>query len=40
MDFVEQKDLENFRALMEKHIERSKQNCLTALAAQKQNRDL
>ena len=40
VDFVEQKDLENFRALMEKHIERSKQNCLTALAAQKQNRDL
>ena len=40
VDYVEQKDLEHFRSLMESHIERSKANCLAALAAQKQNRDL
>ncbi len=32
VDFVEQKDLEGFRQLMQKHIERSKQNCLNALS--------
>ncbi len=40
VDYVEEKDLDAFRALTEKHIERSKDNCLAALAAQKQNRDL
>ena len=40
VDYVEQKDLEHFRALMERHIERSKQNCLAALAEQHQNREL
>ena len=40
VDYVESKDLERFSALMKQHIERSMENCLTALAAQKQNRDL
>ncbi len=40
VDYVEQKDLESFEKLMRSHIERSKANCLSALAAQKQNRDL
>ena len=40
VDYVEQKDLGHFEALMRSHIERSKENCLAALAAQKQNRDL
>ena len=40
VDYVESKDLERFSALMKHHIERSMENCLTALAAQKQNRDL
>ncbi len=40
VDYVEQKDLEHFEALMKTHIERSKENCLAALAAQHQNRDL
>jgi len=40
VDYVEQKDLERFRALTQTHIERSKENCLAALAAQKQNREL
>ncbi len=40
VDYVEQKDLEHFEVLMRSHIERSKENCLAALAAQKQNRDL
>ena len=40
VDYVEQKDLKNFETLMKHHIERSKENCLTALEAQKQNRNL
>ena len=40
VDLVEQKDLPAFEALMRQHIERSKECCLVALAAQKQNRDL
>ena len=40
VDYIEQKDLEHFTELMRSHIERSKENCLAALAAQKQNRDL
>lgn len=32
VDYVEQKDLEKFERLMRKHIERSKQKCLDALA--------
>ena len=31
MDYVENKDLEKFTALMAKHIERSKETCLLAL---------
>ena len=40
VDYVEAKDLERFTELMKKHIERSMENCLAALKAQKQNRDL
>ncbi len=40
VDYVEAKNLESFTALMHSHIERSKENCLTALAEQKQNRNL
>lgn len=40
VDLVEQKDLPAFEALMRQHIERSKECCLAALAARKQNRDL
>ncbi len=40
VDYVEAKDLERFTELTRKHIERSMENCLTALAAQKQNREL
>ena len=32
VDYVEQKDLPKFEDLMRRHIERSKQNCLAALA--------
>ena len=34
VEYIEKRDLENFRKLMHKHIERSKENCLEALAAQ------
>ena len=37
---TEQKDLPAFEALMKQHIERSKECCLAALAARKQNREL
>ena len=40
VDYVEAKDLDHFRELMQHHINRSMENCLAALAAQKQNRDL
>ena len=40
VDYVEKKDLESFTELTKKHIERSMENCLAALAAQKQNRDI
>ena len=40
VDLVEQKDLPAFESLMRQHIERSKECCLAALAARKQNRDL
>ena len=40
IDLVEKKDLPAFEALMKHHIERSKECCLAALAARKQNRDL
>ncbi len=40
VDLVEQKDLPAFEALMKQHIERSKECCLAALAARKQNRDI
>lgn len=38
VDYVEQKKLDEFTALMHSHIERSKENCLAALAEQKQNK--
>ena len=37
VEYVEQKKLDEFTALMKAHIERSKENCLAALAEQKQN---
>ena len=40
VDYVEKRDLEKFEKLMKAHIERSKENCLAALAARKQNREL
>ena len=40
VDLVEKKDLPAFEALMRQHIERSKECCLAALAARKQNREL
>lgn len=40
VDLIEQKDLPAFEVLMKQHIERSKECCLAALAARKQNRDL
>lgn len=40
VDYVEARDLENFEKLMKAHIERSMENCLAALAARKQNREL
>ena len=40
VDYVEAKDLEKFTELTRKHIARSMENCLAALAAQKQNREL
>ena len=40
VDLLEQKNLPEFEALMRQHIERSKECCLAALAARKQNRDL
>ena len=40
VDLVEQKDLPAFEALMKHHIDRSKECCLAALAARKQNREL
>jgi len=40
VDYVEAKDLEHFTELMQKRIERSMDNCLEALAAQKQNREI
>ena len=40
VDLVEQKDLPAFETLMNHHIERSKECCLAALAARKQNRDI
>ena len=40
VDLIEQKDLPAFEDLMKQHIERSKECCLAALAARKQNRDL
>jgi len=40
VDLIEQKNLPAFEALMKQHIERSKECCLAALAARKQNREL
>ena len=40
VDYVEAKDLDRFTELTRKHIERSMENCLAALAAQNQNREI
>jgi DNA-binding GntR family transcriptional regulator len=40
VDYVEARDLAKFTELTRRHIERSMENCLAALAAQKQNREL
>ena len=40
VELVEKRDLRGFRELMGHHIERSKDNCLAALASQKQNRSM
>ncbi len=40
VDYVEARDLEKFTELTRKHIKRSMENCLAALAAQKQNREI
>ncbi|MDO5145245.1 MAG: GntR family transcriptional regulator [bacterium] len=40
VELVEKRDLQGFRELMGHHIERSKDNCLAALASQKQNRSM
>ncbi len=40
VDYVEARDLEKFTELTRHHIDRSMDNCLAALAAQKQNREL
>ena len=40
VDLVEKKDLPAFETLMKHHIERSKECCLAALSARKQNRDI
>jgi len=40
VDYVEQKNLPRFTELTKSHIERSMENCLNALAAQKQNREI
>lgn len=40
VDYVEAKDQERFTELTKKHIERSMENCLDALKAQKQNREM
>ena len=40
VDLVEARDLEGLRQLMRAHSDLSKQRCLEALAAQRQNRDL
>lgn len=40
VEYIETKDLENFRDLMHRHIERSKECCLLALAAQRAQQNL
>ena len=40
VDYVEARDLARFTELTRTHIERSMENCVTALMAQKQNREL
>ena len=39
VDFIENRDLEGFRALMERHIDRSKEMCLAALAEQRKHQN-
>ena len=40
VDYVEKRDLDSFTELTRKHIERSMENCLAALAAQKPKREI
>ncbi len=40
VDYIEARDLKSLTELMQHHIDRSMENCLTALASQKQNRDM
>lgn len=40
VDYVEKRDLENFRDLMGRHIDRSKECCLQALEAQRSQQNL
>lgn len=40
VDYIEQRDLEHFRDLMSRHIDRSKECCLQALAAQRDKQNL
>ena len=37
VEYIENKDLEHLEKLTKKHIERSKENCLAALAQQRPN---
>ena len=39
VDFIEKRDLEGFQALMEQHINRSKEMCLAALAEQRKHQN-
>lgn len=40
VEYIEQRDLESFQALMQKHIERSKEKCLAAITEQQAQRNL
>lgn len=40
VDLAEARDLENFRILMQHHIDRSKEKCLEAMNREKQNREI
>ena len=40
LEYIEKRDLENFRTLMHRHIERSKECCLQALVSQRTQQNL